>query len=57
MIVDHWTEAPWDAPRWPNFAPCEVACRCCGELWWEPVAYDALQAARDRLGAPPTRAL
>jgi len=47
----------WNARRWPDFRPAELACRCAGrfcggEYFHDPVFLDALQALRDRLGAP-----
>lgn len=45
--------APWNATLWPGFKPLEIACRCsCQELYIDPVAMDALQNLRDRLGWP-----
>jgi hypothetical protein len=44
--------APWDAKRWPNFTPAQIACRCCGEVYIDAEALDALQNMRVRLGGP-----
>jgi zinc D-Ala-D-Ala carboxypeptidase len=48
------TQAPWNAPRWPNFTPAEIACRCCGEVYIDETALDALQRLRHLLGGPLT---
>lgn len=44
---------------WKNFAPREIACKCCGELWLKDampsyfiLAMDKLQALRDLWGEP-----
>lgn len=42
----------WDAARWPNFTLAEIACPCCGEVWVDPAAMNALQAMRDALRMP-----
>jgi uncharacterized protein YcbK (DUF882 family) len=42
----------WDAKRWPNFKPDEVACRCCGEVCLLPREMDMMQALRDHIGEP-----
>lgn len=55
-----WREAPWDAGRWPNFSPAELACRChrdgpnyCGgEFYYDPEFFDGLQHIRNVLGVP-----
>jgi len=44
--------APWDANRWPNFSPKELACKGTGRLAYDPEALDMLQALRDRLRRP-----
>jgi len=44
--------APWDAGRWPNFTPAEIACPCCGEIYIDPEALDSLQRMRGILGGP-----
>ena len=44
--------APWDAARWPQFTPREIACRCCGELCIWPEALDALTRLRTSIAAP-----
>lgn len=38
---------PW---RWPHFTPREIACRCCGEVYDNPAAMDALERMRDAVG-------
>lgn len=53
-------EAPWDAARWPNFTPQELACKCAGqfangcrgEYFHDPAFLDALQRLRDLVGRP-----
>lgn len=52
MIVAHYSRAPWQPVRWPDFTPREVACRGTGEYFHDPVSFDALQALRDAMGAP-----
>lgn len=51
---------PWDATRWPNFKPVELACRCAlerprycrGEWVYWPDFFDRLQWARYDAGVP-----
>ncbi len=52
MIYRHWSLAPWDSSRWPNFHPSEFACKCSGEYYHWPDFLDRLQAARTALGVP-----
>lgn len=52
MMYSHWTAAPWDKQRWPNFRPGELACPCCGEYYHDPATLDMIQAARTQLGKP-----
>lgn len=54
MIYDHWSEAPWDRQRWPNFTPAELACKHCGEFFYDPAAFDTIQRARKFFGGPLT---
>lgn len=42
----------WDADRWPNFTPHEVACRGTGLLFIDHQAMDALQRFRHLIGIP-----
>ncbi len=42
----------WDAERWPNFSPAELACRHCGELDIWPEFLDRLQALRHVIDKP-----
>jgi hypothetical protein len=44
--------APWDTNRWPNFTPSEIACPCCGEVYIDGEALDALQKLRNLIGGP-----
>jgi len=43
--------AAWNAERWPHFAPADIACRCCGEIYIWPEALDALARLRVALNA------
>jgi hypothetical protein len=54
MLYEHFSLVPWDYGRWPNFSPGEpgLSCRCCGEFFLDPAAFDLLQALRDRLRRP-----
>lgn len=52
MIYKHWSEAPQDARRWPNFPFNELACRCCGEFYYCPETMDRIQRARFFAGRP-----
>lgn len=54
MIYPHYSQAPWDSDRWPNFHPSEVGlhCACCGEYYHDDESMDMLQAARNILEAP-----
>ena len=49
-----WAQAPWDASRWPNFRPRELACPCCGEVCVREDALDAIQRLRSAMAAPLT---
>lgn len=51
-VYQHWSEAPWDAERWPNFSPQELACKGTGKLAIHPPTLDKLQALRLALGRP-----
>ena len=42
----------WDAMRWPNFHVEEMACKCCGEVYWSPRDFDCAQLLRALLGRP-----
>lgn len=48
----HYSEGPWDPKRWPNFSAQEMACRHCGEYYYEPLAFDHIQMLRTILGKP-----
>jgi hypothetical protein len=52
--LGRWEKAPWDAGRWPNFTPAEIACPCCGEVYIDEEALDALQKLRNLVGGPLT---
>jgi hypothetical protein len=51
-VYPHWRDAPWDAARWPDFSPQELACRGTHRLAIHPPTLDKLQALRTRLGRP-----
>jgi zinc D-Ala-D-Ala carboxypeptidase len=53
-IYRHFSHAPWDRRRWPNFNPNEpnLACPCCGEFCLDEASFDHLQALRRKLGRP-----
>lgn len=52
MIYSHWTDAPWDSKRWPNFHPSELSSPDTGQLYWWPEFFDKLQAIRAAVGKP-----
>ena len=52
MIYSHWSKAPWDSKRWPNFQPWEFASPDNGQLYWHPEFFDKLQALRTAIGMP-----
>lgn len=41
-----------EAGRWPNFAAVEMACTCCGEVYWAPDEFDRAQNLRTALARP-----
>lgn len=41
-----------EAGRWPNFAAVEMACTCCGEVYWAPEEFDRAQNLRTALARP-----
>jgi hypothetical protein len=45
----HFSTFPWFSERWPNFTPAELSCPCCGEMFYDPHAFDALQRVRTEL--------
>jgi hypothetical protein len=53
-IYPHYSVVPWDHSRWPNFHPAErnLHCPCCGEFYFDPNAFDALQRFRRKVGRP-----
>ena len=51
-MYKHYSMVPDEAWRWKNFAPTELACRCCGELYVGCESMDMLQRARDEWGRP-----
>ena len=52
MIYSHYNDAPWDSNRWPNFHPSEFASPDTGQLYWDEVFFDKLQALRSAIGKP-----
>ncbi|MCK5127657.1 MAG: hypothetical protein KAR42_15475 [candidate division Zixibacteria bacterium] len=52
MIYSHYSEAPWDKERWPNFSPKELACPHCGEYYHNTAFLDAIQYVRTKAGKP-----
>ena len=52
MIYSHWSKAPWDAERWPNFSRAELACKRSSEYYHWPDFLNRLQAARTAAGKP-----
>ncbi len=51
-IYEHWSQAPWDEERWPNFKPSEFACKGTGRLAYSPATMDKLQFLRKVVGRP-----
>lgn len=47
---EHYGEVPPELWPWGNFAPAELACRCCGLVIAHPAALDKLQWARTQAG-------
>lgn len=68
MLYAHYSEAPWDADRWPNLSASELSCYssryahgkvvqtpcqfCGGAYFHDERHLDQLQAARHIVGAP-----
>ena len=52
MIYSHWSKCEWDSKRWPNFTPKEFSSPDNGQLYWDPVFFDKMQAMRTALGKP-----
>lgn len=52
MIFQHWSLAPWDEQRWPNFTRAEFACNHCGEFFYDESVFDKAQHLRQALQAP-----
>ena len=52
LIFPHYSQVRWDARRWPDFSPRELACRHCGECYHWPEFIDRLQLVRSNLGKP-----
>ena len=52
LYIGPWASAPWDASRWPDFSPRELACPCCGAFCLREDALDAIQRLRNAMAAP-----
>lgn len=52
MLYEHYSQAPWEEARWPNFSPAEMACRHCGEYYHFEWMLDAIQTVRRNLNRP-----
>ena len=52
MLFRHHTQVLWDAQRWPNIRPHELACKHCGEYYHDHDSLDRMQAARTAIGKP-----
>jgi len=52
MLYDHFSLAPWEEARWPNFSAAEMACPHCGEYYHFEWMLDAIQAVRRNLNRP-----
>lgn len=50
-IFKHYSEFSGEWP-WPDFTPGEVACKHCGELYYDAESLEALQLLRDMWGKP-----
>jgi uncharacterized protein YcbK (DUF882 family) len=51
-IYDHFSLAPWQEARWPNFRPAEMSCPHCGEYYHFERLFDAIQWVRSHLNRP-----
>lgn len=52
ILLSHFSELPAEMWTWPNFSPAELACRHCGELYYDARTINLLQRGRDYLGLP-----
>ena len=52
-LFTHYSSFRGEWP-WENFTPQEVACKHCGELWYDMEAMDALQLLRETWKRPIT---
>lgn len=52
MLYSHFSLAPWNSSRWPNFTPREFACSHCGEFFYEESVFDKAQHLRQALQDP-----
>lgn len=51
-VYEHLTDYPWDADRWPDFGPHELACKGTRWLAVHPESLDMLQELRRVIGKP-----
>lgn len=52
ILYDHYSDAPWDEDRWPNFSAAELACPHCDEYYHSILFLDAIQFVRTKTGKP-----
>lgn len=52
LLFKHYSHLPDGNWIWPNFTPQELSCKHCGEFYWLPSTFDALQRLRDATGRP-----
>jgi len=52
-VLAHYTDFRQGSKYWPwrNFTPLEMACKCCGEVYYDPEFMNGLQGLRDEFGA------
>jgi hypothetical protein len=51
-LYDHFSLAPWQEARWPNFSAKELSCPHCGEYYHFEFLLDAGQRVRTALNRP-----
>ena len=52
MEYEHFSQAPWQEDRWPNFKAVELACPHCGEYYHDEWMLDGFQYLRRNLNQP-----
>lgn len=54
VMYRHYSLVKWDKSRWPNFRPAERNLHCphCGEFYFDPASFDALQRLREEVNRP-----